>query len=47
MGVVDEGDALEVCVRLVARGCKKKEEVISDNPTVDQVNIKILPAMAA
>ena len=41
------GGALEVRARLVARGYEEQEEVISDSPTVDQVNIKILLAIAA
>ena len=41
------GGASEVRARLVARGYEEQEEVISDSPTVDQVNIKILLAIAA
>ena len=37
----------EVRARLVARGYEEQEEVISDSPTIDQVNIKILLAVAA
>ena len=37
----------EVRARLVARGYEEQEEVISDSPTIDQVNIKILLAVVA
>ena len=40
------GGASEVCARLVARGYEEQEEVISDSPTIYQVNIKILLAVA-
>ena len=40
------GGASEVRARLVARGYEEKEEIISDSPTIDQVNIKILLAVA-
>ena len=37
----------EVRARLVARGYEEEEEVPSDSPTVDHVNIRILLAIAA
>ena len=41
------GGNSEVRARLVARGYEEQEEVISDSPTIDQVNIKLMLAMAA